>query len=147
MLSQIKTMELSSVTNVGVAGNTALSIEQEVQAAADKFGVDIIVLLMEKWDLDMSHALSEGKATLESMLNHYVRLKISLHHVKRYYDRYTEWNDESPHNVALKNRVKSLTEKSREARRNYYVAKRRVEGEHGTECTCRGCQCLGSLGR
>lgn len=145
MLNQTKMMEPLSATNVELGGESPgflHSLNNEVESALKEFGADIIFLLIEKWERDLEVARADGKLTIERLLGHYVCLKISAHHLKRRYERDYDWD-----NPVMKDRIRNFNSKVKEARRNYYVAKRRVEGEHGSECDCRGCRCIKEFGR
>jgi hypothetical protein len=148
MLSQIKMTEHLSATNVESDGDfesLLASLEDEVQAAASLQTTEVLMLLIDKWENDIIRMREQGVLNMEHLLNHYVRLKISLHHIKKAYDR--GWYPSGdPNGGKLKSRVDSLQEKAKEARRNYYVAKRGIETEHRNGCACRGCRCLGQVG-
>lgn len=146
MLNQIKTMEPFSATGVEQVGNNPFldSLAAEVEAAANKLGPEIIFLLVDKWEGDMVRLQEEGRLSMNELLHHYIRLKISLHHVKRHYERYGDWTCDLTDSVHYQ-RLINLKHKAKEARRNYYVAKQRYEGEHRTGCDCRGCRCLGKF--
>lgn len=151
MLSQTKMTEPSSATNAEWSGNSSVSdlIASEVESAANKCGPEIIFLLMDKWDRDMQKLLQQSLLTIDDLLRHYVRLKISLHHVTRRYER--DWYvDDHKHEAMYRRHMNELRDKTKEARRDYYVAKQRIEreeGKHGSECACRGCKCIVSFGR
>jgi hypothetical protein len=119
-------------------------LEAEVEQLANGASIEILMLLIDKWEEEVEHKRTHGKLDIASMLNHYVRLKISLHHVKRHYER--GWSACDAADVVLRQRIATLTQKSKEARRNYYVTKRRYEGQHGDDCSCRGCGCLKGFG-
>jgi len=146
MLNQIKMMEPSSAINVELGGSLSFleSIDAEVEALANDLGADIIFLLIDKWDADLERAERDGRLTADTLLGHYIRLKISLHHVARRYERDYGWSCELNDSV-LRQRIAGLKNKTKEARRNYYVAKHRYEGEHRSNCSCRGCRCIGGL--
>lgn len=146
MLNQTKTMEPFSATDVEQVGSTTLldSLAAEVEAAANQLGSEIIFLLIEKWELDIAKAEEEGRLSVQELLHHYVRLKISLHHVRRHYERYDDWPCSQTASVHYQ-RLINLKDKAKEARRKYYVAKQRYEGEHRTGCDCRGCRCIGKF--
>lgn len=148
MLNQIKTMEPLSATVADTDGDFESFLAQldaEVQVAANEMTVELLYLLLDKWENDIARLKFEGKLNMEDMLNHYVRLKISLHHLKRYYEREFWPNGCYASEAAVKARYDVLVETTKKARINYYVAKREFEGEHGNECSCRGCRCLGAV--
>lgn len=140
MLSQTKMTEPSSAINAELGGSIIADIEREVQEAADKFGVEIILLLIDKWEDDMQKAMANNIADTDMLLGHYVRMKISLHHLKRKMER--DWFSNDNLAKTIEERVRNLIYKTKEARRNYYVAKCRFE-EHRDDCSCRGCRCIG----
>ncbi len=142
MLSQTKMMEPSSATNVELVGSILADIEREVEEAANQFGVEIILLLIDKWESDMQTAMANNIVDTDMLLGHYVRMKISLHHLKRKMER--DWFSNDNIAKTIEERVRNLGYKTKEARRNYYVAKRRFE-EHRDDCSCRGCRCVGSF--
>src|SRR5208337_3715546 len=107
--------------------------------------VEVIIALMDKWEADMMRAMRLNQANIPELLNHYVRLKISWGRLKRYLEYRYDVASYS-HNVC---NYKEFEEKQQhyanlitEARRNYYVAKRRYESEHTPDCSCRGCRCI-----
>lgn len=148
MLSQINQTDPSSAILAERAGKPAFltSIEDEVEAAANALGVDIIFLLVDKWEADMAQAHILNKVSMEDLLGHYVRMKISLHHLRRKFERDYFWSACDPHGADFEKKVIGLSDKVKEARRNYYVAKQRFEGGHEDECSCRGCRCIGCFG-
>jgi hypothetical protein len=142
MLSQTKMTEPLSATSAESVGSIFADIEREVEEAANKFGVEIILLLIDKWENDMQRAVLLNTVDTDMLLGHYVRMKISLHHLKRKMER--DWFSNDTLAKTIEERVRNLGYKTKEARRNYYVAKRRFE-EHRDDCSCRGCRCVGSF--
>jgi len=148
MLNQTNQMEPSFATAVEPAGELPeflSAFNAEISAQADSMIDEIIFRLLDKWEDDMARLRAEDKLSMNDLLGHYVRLKISLHHLKRRYDRDFSWPSRAcdmDSDRKVLSRINSLSYKTKEARREYYVAKRRYEGEHERECTCRGCRCI-----
>jgi hypothetical protein len=140
-------MDPSSAIHVGKVGKPDFlaSIDDEVEDALNSLGADIIFLLIEKWESDIARATELDKVTAEELLNHYVRLKISMHHLKRKFELDYFWSPCDPHGADFEKKLIGLSDKVKEARRNYYVAKQRYEGQHEGTCSCRGCRCIGSF--
>src|SRR5258708_5226492 len=115
------------------------SLEKEVSENANQMTAEVVLLLLEKWEKDLEKAIATNSAEIPNLLNSYVRLKITLHHLNVSHDR--GWScdlDDKYLDRAI--RLKSLI---KEARRKYYVAKQRFESDkHGSKCSCRGCRCL-----
>jgi len=142
MLSQTNQMVASNATDINP--DYLASLEAEVMAAADQLSVEVILLLIDKWEADIKQKIINGELTHADARNYYVRLKISLHHLKRRYERDFDENfdcDMESFKV-LSDRIRQLNSKAEEARKNFYVTKRRYQGEHRDGCTCRGCRCL-----
>src|SRR5579885_598064 len=118
--------------------NLIQELEAEVNQQAANLSVELIFLLFEKWDREIEQAIAQNKARLPDLLNHYVRLKVTFHHLKKAWDR--GWS--SLNENQYKTKWIEWSARVKEARRNYYVAKLRSEGEHGSECSCRGCRCV-----
>jgi hypothetical protein len=118
-------------------------IEKEVADAASQMTVEVVLLLIDKWEAQIQRDWEAGKLKIPDLLNHYVRLKISLHHVRKAWDRgWSSFSDEQ-----FKTRINDLNYKVKEARRKYYVSKLRYDStEHPRECSCRGCRCVGRGG-
>jgi hypothetical protein len=126
----------------GVVMDFLENIEQEVADAANQMAVEVVLLLIDKWERDLELAILNNEANVPMLLNHYVRLKISLHHVRKAWDR--GWSSMTDNQ--FKERINILTTKTKEARRNYYVAKQRYKSdEHGSGCSCRGCLCIAGI--
>jgi hypothetical protein len=113
-------------------------LEAEVSALAGSMTVEVILLLIDKWEADMELAIRRNKASIPDLLNHYVRLKIMYHHIRKAWDR--GWSSLSEEQFNTK--AMDFHGRIKEARRNYYVAKQRYESKHGSGCPCRGCKCL-----
>lgn len=111
---------------------------EEVDESASRFGVDIIFLLLDKLESDMLRTFELDSSNVESLLTYYKSLKISLYYLHK---NFNQLNNEE-----LSIKINNLTDKTNEARRKYYVAKRRIEEEHRDDCDCRGCRCIGQLG-
>src|SRR5271166_3581561 len=95
-------------------------LELEVSQLVDTMAVEVVLALMDKWERDMEMQARYAHSSVQNALDHYVRLKIAWHHIKRHmeWSHYSSKFDEKERyysNVILK------------ARRNYYVAKRRAE--------------------
>ena len=118
-------------------------LEAEVAAQAGQMTVEVVLLLIDKWETRIQQEWDAGKLTIPELLNHYVRLKIMLHHVRKAWDR--GWSSMSEEQ--FKTRATNLGDKIKEARRKYYVTKQRYESEHGSECPCRGCKCIAGINR
>lgn len=143
MPNRINQTDPSSAILVETGGKPTFltSIDDEVEAAVNSLGADIIFLLVDKWEADIAQARLLNKLSMEDLLLHYVKLKISLHHLKRKMDR--DWFSNDNIVKTIEENVNKLRGKTKEARRNYYVAKQRFEGRHEDECSCRGCRCIG----
>jgi hypothetical protein len=89
------------------------SLEAEVERQANERSLDVLFLLLDK--LDRIELSSVG-----DRLRYYVALKMTRHHFrKRFWDcNLTMSNDD------YYGKLHSLNTKIKEARRNYYVAKR-----------------------
>lgn len=123
--------------------NTLAEIEAEVQQAADQMTAEVILALIDKWENDFFIAKKRGELSVQDALHFYVRLKIAFHHLeKRANDDYGGWQHGWSSIESLNENLNKLYHKVKDARRNYYVTKRRVEGAHSSECSCRGCRCL-----
>ena len=119
------------------------SLDAEVEAGANALGINIIFLLIDKWEADMIEAHELDRLSMGDLLNHYVRMKLSLHYLKRKFDRDYFWSACDPHGADFEKKNRGLSVKVKEARRNNYVAKQRYEGQHEGTCSCRGCRCIG----
>ena len=121
-------------------------LQHEVDVIADSMSLEIILLLVDKWESEYQQKLINGNLSIADALNHYIKLKVSLHHVKRRWEREFDNYDcdfsNSTEEQLVHSRLNKLFILTKEARKNYYVTKRRYEGEHRIECTCRGCRCL-----
>jgi hypothetical protein len=126
-------------------------IETEVQRAADEMNVEVILMLLDKLEANYRRELAQGKISAQDALSHYVHLKICLHHLRRKMDNgYFEYYPITHAGVSIHRdnvdrifaRMDELKSNIKYARRDYYVAKRRVEGQHQPGCACRGCRCL-----
>src|SRR5678816_2136478 len=116
--SPIKKMEPSFATSVesdGELPDYLSSLEDEVMLAASQSTVEIILLLVDKWEADIEREARMGRLGIPDLLNHYVRLKISLHHLKRAWDR--GWSSLTDGQFAT--RANTLSDKVKEARRKY----------------------------
>jgi hypothetical protein len=113
-------------------------LDSEVEQAARNSTVEMILLLIDKWEHDIEVAVAMGKASVPQLLHHYVRLKISLHHVSKAWER--GWSTMTENQFV--ERVKGLSDKVKQSRRDYYVAKREYETQCSAECACRGCRCI-----
>ena len=143
MLNPIKKTEPSSAINVDTVGNFLSSVEEEVSNAADHLTVEVILRLIDKWEADIELALLKGKVDVRDLLEHYVRLKISLHHLNRAWDR--GWGGHGTYCMNAEQfavKAKDLSKKVKQSRRDYYVAKREFETQCSSECACRGCRCI-----
>lgn len=116
-----------------------MSLQQEVDDIADDMSVEIILLLVDKWEKEFQQKLIEGEISLIDTLNYYIKLKISLHHLIRKWERGGDWGCEVGY---ISQQITNLSMKTKEARKNYYVTKRRYEGQHRSNCACRGCRCI-----
>lgn len=145
MLNPTKMTEPSSVTDAGWSGNMdALlsSLQGEVNSAIHDMIPEMILLLIDKMEGKIAKKEKLGKLELSDLLAHYVALKIAKHHLVRKYERNLYCTPCGPEETGLKLRIINLNNKVKEARENYYVAKRRVEGQHESGCSCRGCRCI-----
>jgi hypothetical protein len=154
MLSLTNPTVVSNATDVvtDISPDYLSSLEDEVQAAADQLSVEVILLLIDRWESEVQQKIMDGKLSHEDARLHYVRLKISLHHLKRKYERdydnqdYHMYSSNSgeytTYGIQLLDRIRQLSNRAQEARKNFYVTKRRYQGEHRNGCTCRGCRCL-----
>lgn len=113
-------------------------LEREVSQEVDGMTADVIIALMDKWEKDIVRAIALNEATIPQLLNHYVRLKISWGRLKRFLER--DYNGSMYKLYDEKEQY--YTHLIKEARRNYYVTKRRYENEHAPDCSCRGCRCV-----
>ena len=98
---------------------------------------------MDKWERELEQELCSTRINLPMLLKHYVRLKRMRHYMKRSFE--FEWINEA--RAEFEEKQERYTQLIKEARRNYYVAKRRVEGEHASNCSCRGCRCIEGIER
>lgn|SRR5574337_187681 len=125
--------------------NILEGLEKEVTDAASQMTVEVVLLLIDKWEKRVLQDFEAGKISAEQLLYEYVRMKISLHHLKRRYenDFYYHAKDQ----LRVESQLNVLDNKVKEARRKYYVAKHRIEpDQHGHGCTCRGCNCISGSG-
>lgn len=113
-------------------------LDTEVQAAAASMSEEVLLLLFHKWDEDLVKQTFYDKVNLEDLKRHYVRLKLSLKSFKSAWERD---NIPIPQERFISGTCR-LDDLVKKARRNYYVAKRRIEGEHHDKCPCRGCKCI-----
>lgn len=117
------------------------NLEKEVSDAANQMAVEVILLLIEKAEKDFEAAIASNNISAQELLGAYVRLKISLHHLMRRYERDWFYDISNQHDAEA--RIVMLREKVKEARVKYYVAKQRYESDkHGDGCSCRGCRCI-----
>ncbi|MGI0058752.1 MAG: hypothetical protein ACREBJ_03195 [Nitrosotalea sp.] len=80
---------------------------------ADSMTVEVVLLLIDKWEADVQKPWDQGKLTIPELFNHYVRLKISLHHVRKAWDRGCPSMDENTFNIrelTLSSKIKALKE-------------------------------------
>ena len=89
------------------------SLEEEVERQANERSLDVLFLLIDKFD-KIEHS------SVQERLNYYVTLKLARHRFRKEYnhDCLTMSNDE------YYGKLNSLTTRIKEARRYYYVAKR-----------------------
>jgi hypothetical protein len=122
--------------------NALESLEKEVTDQVNQMTAEVVLLLIERWEERVLREFTEGKISVKELLYAYVDMKISLHRVKRRYENdYYACDLDSEHKV--KSMMNGLNEKIKKARKEYYVAKHRYEpDQHGTDCTCRGCNCI-----
>lgn len=117
------------------------NLEKEVSDAANQMAVEVVLLLIEKAEKDFEAAIASNSISAQELLGAYVRLKISLHHLMRRYER--DWFYDLSNQHDAEARIVMLREKVKEARVKYYVAKQRYESDkHGDGCSCRGCRCI-----
>ncbi len=144
MLSPIKMTEHSSVMDAGWSGDAdsiLSSIQDEVNQHLNEMLPEVILLLIDKMEKNLEEKKKLGKLEVKDLLVHYVALKIARHHIVRKHERM--WDTPCKAELsAYEVRVHNLTNKIKEARKNYYVSKRRYEGGHGEGCSCRGCRCI-----
>ncbi len=119
------------------------ALDQEVSAQVDTMPVEVILAMMDKWERELEQELCSTRINLPMLLKHYVRLKRMRHYMKRSFE--FEWINEA--RAEFEEKQERYTQLIKEARRNYYVAKRRVEGEHASNCSCRGCRCIEGIER
>lgn len=113
-------------------------LDQEIEYQASHMMNEIINRLINKWEQDIEKISISNQDDMFRSRNEYVNLKISLQRLKRYYnDLYCPLVEDSNNKTIF--RLNNLT---KEARRKYYVAKRRYEGEHHEQCSCRGCRVI-----
>ena len=122
------------------------SLEAEVTELCNNLSAELFVSLLDKWEADVAHDRATGTVDMHKLLMRYVGMKITLHHMNRKYRDDEYWTPCSPNVSELGDMIEKLKTKIYFARRDYYVAKRRAEGEHGNDCTCRGCKCIGQDG-
>jgi hypothetical protein len=128
--------------------NTLESLEKEVADAASQMTVEVVLLLIDKWEKRIIQDFESGKITAEHLLNEYVRMKIVLHHMRRKYDRDWYYGCDMDKQHAVELHISNLDSKVKDARRKYYVAKHRIEpDQHGNGCSCRGCNCISGRSR
>ena len=121
--------------------NLLESLEKEVSDAADQMAVEVVLLLIDKAERDFEAAIASNQISADELLGFYVRLKISLHHLMRRYERDWFYDLSTQHEAEA--RIMMLRGKVKEARVKYYVAKQRYESDkHGDGCSCRGCRCI-----
>jgi len=113
------------------------SLEKEVSDLADQMAVEVVLLLIDKAERDFEAAIASNNISAQELLGFYVRLKISLHHLMRRYER--DWFYDLSTQHEAESRIMMLRGKVKEARVKYYVAKQRYESDkHGSGCSCRG---------
>lgn len=117
------------------------SLDAEVNSALESMTVEMVLLLIDKWGRDIQQSEMIGDPTLYDLLDHYVRLKISFHKIQRAW--HNGWSSLTSEQFATK--AIKLSGAIKEARRKYYVAKFRYEGEHDFGCACRGCRAIGHI--
>lgn len=145
MLNPIKKTELSSAIDADTVGNLFLDLEEEIQKAANNLTVEVILRLIDKWEMDFEEASSKGKLTVRELLEHYVRLKISLHHLTRAWERGWGAGIFNLNAEQFAEKARHLHRRVKQSRRDYYVAKREYEAKCCPECDCRGCRCIKSF--
>lgn len=119
------------------------SLDAEVSSLVDSMPVEVILALMDKWDHDMERMIRQNLADVDTYRNHYARLKIAWHHVKRRLEFGPGWEWSHDMESKFEQQERYYLSKIKEARRNYYDARIRSEqGQHDEQCTCRGCRCL-----
>lgn len=121
------------------------SLDAEVSALVNQMQPEVILALMDKWDEEIEAAWKANKASIPDLLNHYVRLKVAWHHVKRHME--WEWSHDMTSRFEQQERY--YLSRITEARRKYYDARIRFEGneQHHEHCPCRGCRCLKGIAR
>lgn len=121
------------------------SLDAEVSALVNQMQPEVILSLMNKWDRDMEELVVANKATTNDLLNHYIRLKVAWHHIKRHMEWHWSHDMESKYEQQERRYLSQITE----ARRKYYDARIRFEGDqqHNDQCSCRGCRCLKGITR
>jgi hypothetical protein len=118
-------------------------LEQEVSIAASYMTYEVIERLLDKWEEDLIHLQIVDSLQMQSVLKQYVHLKKRLLHMKKlWYYPNAAWGSNFLSEDKLTEIIDRATKLTIEARRKYYVAKRRVEGQHPGECNCRGCRCI-----
>ena len=116
-------------------------LDNEAQAIAASMSETVLLLLFQKWDEELKKQKYSSKIEIDDLKRHYVRLKLSLKKFRSAweYDKIPIFENE------FINETCRLDDLVKKARINYYVAKRRLEGEHDFKCPCRGCKCIREL--
>lgn len=121
-------------------------VEREAEETANGMTVELVMLLLDKWEQDLVNQERLGYLNVDSLLNHYVNLKITMHHLNKSWLH--EWSSGPKTENEFVTKYNFLFDKVKEARRNYYVARRKFrETEHGKRCACRGCRCIKGIER
>ncbi len=118
------------------------SIDKEVNDIVERMAPEVALLLIEKLEKDFELDAQRGISTINELRRKYVSLKIMAHRMSRSWDNGLIHSSSEEKFQSNLNHLDSLI---KNARRNYYVAKRRYEGEHDFNCTCRGCRCIKGL--
>jgi hypothetical protein len=136
MQNQINQTDHLSAANVGWVGD----LESEVNDSVSKMMPEIIFRLIEKRELENFQQIFITGNSVDLLRKHYVLLKITSRKLMRLYEKYLGTSYEIQwHEVA------ELIDKTKNARKEYYVAKRRHENKCSSDCTCRGCRCIKDL--
>jgi hypothetical protein len=114
-----------------------LDLEAEVQRQANNMPIEMVLLLLDRLDHKMDLELAREDSDLKSLLETYIRMKVTFHHINKQWDR--GWSSLNENEFTAKRIYWS--KKIKEARKNYYVTKQRAE-KHASDCPCRGCKCI-----
>lgn len=115
MLKVIRKMEPLFVTDAECVGNIIKDLEDEIERQANERSLDVLFLLIERLE-------NIERSGVDDKLRWYVTLKIARHHFRKRF--LGGWGFSQMSNDVFYDKLGTLNTKIKEARRNYYVAKR-----------------------